>query len=61
MTKAVRIENADTSDWIVVVQEWEKHLEGDKLVRTVELNHPTKMSESYIHSGKYLIITERAK
>ena len=62
MTKTVRIENADTSDWKVLVEVWEKGYDGspDYIVKTVELNYPTAMTDSsvYITSTRYLIVKE---
>jgi len=59
MTKAIRIENADTSDWEVVVQVWNIHQEGpDALVNEYILKYPTAMLEEYIHGTQYLIIKE---
>lgn len=63
MTKQVRIENADTANYKVVVEVWDKgYPEGtpDTLVRTIELNHPTAMTDSgcYITSTRYLVVKE---
>lgn len=63
MTKAVRIENADTSPCKVVVEVWDKGYpegEPDKLAKTIELNHPTAMtgSDCYITSTRYLVVKE---
>lgn len=59
MTKVVRVENADTSDYSVVVQIWD----GEVLVKEMELAHPTAMTDSsvYITSSRYLVIKEKAK
>lgn len=66
MTKQVRIENADTSDWRVVVQVWDKGYpegEPDKLVREVMLDYPTAITDNsvYITSTRYLVVKERPK
>lgn len=70
MTKAVRIENADTSDYRVIVQVWDKGAQGpaegefaaDQLVREIELNYPTAMTHDVcITSTRYLIIKEVVK
>ena len=65
MTKAVRIENADTSDYKVVIEVWDKGYpegEPDKLVRTENLNFPTALSNDlYITSTRYLIVKELPK
>jgi hypothetical protein len=62
MTKRVRIENADCSDYGVVVQVWDKNLEGgpDTLAKEVPLAHPTAMTgdDVYITSTRYLVIKE---
>ena len=65
MTKAVRIENADTSDHKLVVQVWDKgrdlgngNIEPDTLDRETPLNHPTAMAEICVHSSRYLVIKE---
>ena len=64
MTKAIRIENADTSDWKVVAQVWDKGYpegEPDKLVREVSLDYPTSMTgmDMYITSTRYLVVKEK--
>ncbi len=64
MTKTVRIENADTSDYTVVVEVWDKGYPSgspDVLVKTIELSYPTAMTDSsiYITSTRYLIIREK--
>lgn len=63
MTKAVRIENACTSDYKVVVEVWERDWDGvgeDKLIDTIKLDYPTAMTGSnvYITSTRYLIVKE---
>lgn len=63
MTKQVRIENADTADYKVLVQTWDKGYpegEPDKLVREEVLSYPTAMtgSDTYITSSRYLVIKE---
>lgn len=61
MTKAVRIENADTSDYKVLVQTWDKGFDGapDRLVSEELLPYPTAMtSNTYITSTRYLVIKE---
>jgi hypothetical protein len=62
MTKAVRIENADTSEHKVLVQTWDKGAEGtpDTLVSEQVLGYPTAMTDSntYIHSGRYIVVKE---
>lgn len=63
MTKRVRIENADTSEYRVVVQVWEKSvLDGqpDSLVREVSLDYPTAMTDDdvYLTHTRYLVVKE---
>lgn len=61
MTKTVRIENADNAAWCYpVVEVWEQRANGepDVLVRTVHLNHPTKLDQFYIHGTQYLVVKE---
>lgn len=63
MTKQVRIENADTSPYRVIVEVWDKgYPEGspDTLAKTIELNHPTAMtgSDCYLTSTRYLVVKE---
>ncbi len=67
MTKAIRIENADTSDWKVVVQVWDKGYpegEPDKLVREIALDYPTAMAGGdgsvYLTSTRYLVVKEKS-
>lgn len=61
MTKTVRIENADTSNFKVVVEVWDKGYpegEPDKLVNTLPLNYPTAMATDYLTSTRYIIVKE---
>lgn len=63
MTKTVRIENADQAPYKVLVEIWDKGYpegEPDKLARTVELGHPTAMTDSgvYLTSTRYLVVKE---
>lgn len=60
MTKTVRIENADTSDYKVLVEVWSKGAEGypDTKEREVLLSHPTQMEALGIHSTQYLVVKE---
>jgi hypothetical protein len=65
MTKKIRIENADTSNWKVSVEVWQvgSAVEGgdnkpDTKLRTVEINNTCQLAEEYIHSGQYLIVRE---
>lgn len=62
MTKRVRIENADISNFKVVVQVWDKGQEGapDTLTQEVVLSNPCDMTgaDIYITSTRYLVIKE---
>ena len=62
MTKLVRIENADTSSYKVVVEIWDKQFDGspDKLYDTIQLDHPTAMTGAncYLTSTRYLVVKE---
>lgn len=62
MTKLVRIENADNSPYKVVVEVWDKGAEGqpDVLQKTINLDHPTTMTDAscYITSTRYLVVRE---
>lgn len=63
MTKKVRIENADTASYKVIVQIWDKgYPEGtpDTLVKEINLDHPAAMTgdDVYLTSTRYLIVKE---
>lgn len=62
MTKKVRIENADTSNYKVVVEIWDKGFEGaaDTLAKTYNLDYPTSMTDDncYLTSTRYMIVKE---
>jgi len=60
MTKHIRIENADTSTFKVVVEVWEKYDGIPIKVKTVNLDYPTAMTDSsiYITSTRYLVVKE---
>lgn len=62
MTKAVRIENADTSNYKVRVEVWDKGYpegEPDKLAFVRDLLYPTAITNDvYITSTRYLVIKE---
>ena len=62
MTKRIRVENADTSDWKVVVQVWDKGANGspDILAFEERLDHPTFMTSDavYLTSTRYVIVKE---
>lgn len=73
MTKLVRIENADNAPYKVVVEIWDKaraaYTNGagievpaapDTLVRTINLDSPTAMTDNgcYLTSSRYIIVKE---
>lgn len=73
MTKSIRVENADTSPYKVVVEVWDKgrvtspatetsteRREPDTLFRTINLDHPCAMTpqDVYLTSTRYLVIKE---
>lgn len=60
MTKTVRIENADNSNYRVAVDVFDRSTEGpDTLVKTVRLDYPTAMTtDLYLTSSRYFIVRE---
>jgi len=60
MTKHVRIENADNSNYKVAVQTWQKGINGepDKMVKEEYFNYPIVMLEGLIYKEQYLVIKE---
>lgn len=71
MTKKVRIENADTASYKVVVEVWDKGAQmpdgmggfnqaPDTLVKTINLDYPTAMTgdDCYLTSTRYLVVKE---
>lgn len=62
MTKKVHIENADTANYKVVVEVWDKGYDGkpDTLAFTRELPFPTAMTgdDIYLTSTRYLVVKE---
>lgn len=60
MTKQVRIENADTSNYKVVVEVWDKGVDGapDQLANTLPLDYPTALAQTYLTSTRYLVVKE---
>lgn len=63
MTKYVRIENADTSDFQVVVRVYEKGRPAgvaDELVHEVTLRNPCDITgqDVYLTDSRYIVITE---
>jgi hypothetical protein len=61
MTKRVRIENADGAVYKVVVQIFEKGVEGhpDVLVQEEPLDNPTDLKEFLLWKERYLVIKEK--
>jgi hypothetical protein len=65
MTKAVRIENADMSDYKVMVQVWQKQTPvgeespPDILLREVVLDAPTSLATEFVWSRQYLVIKQQ--
>lgn len=64
MTKHIRVENADNSDWKVIVQVWDKGPNGepDTLAFEEKLDYPTAMSSTaiYLTSTRYVVVKEDA-
>lgn len=63
MTKRIRIENADTSEYKVLVEVWDKGQDGkpDTLVRTIRLDYPCAMAADdslYLTSSRYVVVRE---
>lgn len=62
MTKKVRIENADTSNYKVVVEVWDKGFNGepDTLAASHNLDYPTAMTSDsvYLTSTRYIVVKE---
>lgn len=62
MTKRVRIENADNANYKVVVQVWDKGIDGgpDTLANEIMLANPCDMTgqDVYLTSTRYLVVKE---
>lgn len=73
MTKTIRVENADTSPYKVIVEVWDKGRvtapatetstelrEPDTLARTICLDNPCAMTPAdlYLTSTRYLVVKE---
>ena len=68
MTKRVRIENADTSTFKVIVQVWDKGTPGtadtppgpDILAKEIKLDYPTAMTgdDVYLTNTRYIVVKE---
>lgn len=61
MTKQVRIENADTSNWPVRVTVQHRNEAGEWIDQpgSVQIDSPCKMTEQYLTSHRRLVIEER--
>lgn len=61
MTKQVRIENADTSNWPVRVTVQHKNEAGEWVDQPgpVQIDLPTAMTQQYLTSTRRLVIEER--
>jgi hypothetical protein len=62
VTKAIRIENADTSNHKVRVFVEQKNEAGEwvrgETPRFVDLNTPTQLVQDYVHSSQRLVVEE---
>ena len=63
MTKRIRIENADTANYKVLVQVWDKgYPEGtpDVLAQEITLHNPCDMTDAgvYLTSTRYIVVKE---
>ena len=58
MTKSVRIENADTAPYKVVVEVQEKRGEEWVTVDTEVLHNPAQLALKTLWSGRRIIVTE---
>jgi hypothetical protein len=66
MTKTVRIENADTSSYKVIVEVWQQSHShpadappvAPVLIATHELGHPTALLTDYLTSDRFLLVKE---
>ena len=61
MTKMIRVENADMSNYKVLVEVWDKGYpagEPDRLSQTIELNSPTALATTHITNTRYLVVKE---
>lgn len=59
MTKKVRIENADTSSYKLVVQVWEVREDGNHMVGTHLLTNPTDLVECTVWKNRFLVVREQ--
>ena len=63
MTKKIRVENADSSTWKVVVETWRKGVEGEPDVKIAdrELNYPCDLGDFMIWGDQYLVVKENGE
>lgn len=54
MTKAIRIENADTANYKVVVEVYE----NGQIIDTFLLAYPAQLKETFITSTRHLVVRE---
>lgn len=61
MTKTVRVENADTSNWPVRVTVQHKNEAGEWIDQPgpVQINNPCQQTEQYLTSSRRLVIEEK--
>jgi len=62
MIKKVRIENADISDHVLMVQVWSVNEDGTdgEMLSETELPNPTDMVEEYVYKEQKLVIVEKS-
>jgi hypothetical protein len=59
MTKKVRIENADNSNYKLIVQVWEVREDGNHLTETKMLTNPTDLVECTVWKNRFLVVREQ--
>lgn len=61
MTKKVRVEDADTSGFRLIVQLWDKGQNGepDTMSSETTLSGATDLREFHVHASSYLVVKER--
>ncbi len=63
MTERIRIENADTSNFAVIVEIWGKSGtpgNPDVRVETRKIPYPADEVEIYIHASQYAVVKEQS-
>ena len=59
MTKAIRVENADTGDWKVRVHIEDRQLDGTWVrTKTQSIDHPAALLELHITATRRLVVEE---